>query len=97
MNSPTQLHLVQVKMVRSSLLCHSLSIIPLLYFAHTVPNEPRNLTVVASSSTSLQLTWERPLCEYGVIVNYTVSKVVKWVKYFVRCYMHAYMHSLHNI
>jgi hypothetical protein len=44
-------------------------------FAHTVPSAPRSLTVVASSSTSLQVTWEQPLCEYGILVNYTVSKV----------------------
>ena len=44
-------------------------------FARTVPSVPRNLTVVASSSTSLQVTWEHPLCEYGVLVNYIMSKM----------------------
>ena len=42
-------------------------------FTHTVPSEPRNLTVISISSTSLQITWMRPLCEYGVVTNYTVS------------------------
>ena len=71
-NSQTQLILVQEKMVRYSLSCVLLMFPTYLFCSHPVPSEPRNLRVEASSSTSLQLTWERPLCEYGVIVNYTV-------------------------
>ena len=69
------------------------------FYTHTVPSEPRNLTVVASSSTSLQLTWEHPLCEYGVIVNYTVSKIVSeiylWAKYYTHeYYMHGVLYKI---
>ena len=47
-----------------------------LFCVYTVPSAPCNLTVVANSSTSLQVTWEHPLCEYGILINYTVSKII---------------------
>lgn len=43
---------------------------------HTEPSEPLSLTVEYITSTSLNVTWQRPLCEYGVITNYTVSNIV---------------------
>ena len=39
-----------------------------------VPTEPRRLTVMYLNSTSLEVTWEHPLCDYGIRRGYTVSQ-----------------------
>ena len=38
-----------------------------------VPTEPRDLTVMFINSTALDITWEEPLCDYGIRTKYTVS------------------------
>ena len=40
---------------------------------HLVPTEPRDLTVTYLNSTALEVTWQNPLCDYGVRRGYTVS------------------------
>jgi len=40
---------------------------------HAVPTTPRELTVLYLNSTALEITWEHPLCDYGVRRGYTVS------------------------
>ena len=35
--------------------------------------EPRELTVMYLNSTALELTWQHPLCDYGIRRGYTVS------------------------
>ena len=40
---------------------------------HLVPTEPRELTISYLNSTALEVTWQNPLCGYGVRRGYTVS------------------------
>ena len=49
---------------------HSLLLYPL---NHAVPTEPRELTVMYLNSTELEITWQNPLCDYGVRRGYNVS------------------------
>ena len=38
-----------------------------------VPTEPHGLTVTYLNSTALEVTWEPPLCDYGIRQGYIVS------------------------
>ena len=42
----------------------------------TAPTEPRNLTVMYINSTALYITWQPPLCHYGIITGYTVRTAI---------------------
>ncbi len=44
----------------------------------TGSTEPRNLVVMYTSSTSLRITWEPPLCDYGIRTGYTVRHIWKY-------------------
>ena len=39
-----------------------------------VPTEPRELTIMYLNSTALEVTWQHPLCDYGIRRGYTVSR-----------------------
>ena len=43
----------------------------LLQLSCIVPTAPRDLTVEYLSSTSLEVTWTHPQCDYGIRTGYT--------------------------
>ena len=59
------LTIVQLQMYFQKLQC--------AFTLYLVPTEPRGLTVMHLNSTSLEVTWEHPLCDYGIRRGYTVS------------------------
>ena len=40
----------------------------------TAPTATREVLLVNTSSTSLQLTWEPPICDNGIRIGYTVRR-----------------------
>ena len=54
----------------------NLNIDTLFPLSLAVPTMPQNLLVEYNSSTSLVVTWEHPLCDYGSRTSYNVSALL---------------------
>ena len=72
-------NLQHLKMVLLYLQVHGFLSLSLLYHASlphlfVVATEPRGLTVIYLNSTALEVTWEPPLCDYGIRRGYIVSQ-----------------------
>ena len=51
----------------------AISFIITSFVTYTVPTMPQDLLVQYISSTALKVTWNHPLCDYGIRTQYNVS------------------------